>query len=198
MRFEAIYEGRRKTSQHREPALPAFSRDASRAAPLVAVAASGCKPFLTIERNQEEFAACQKIAEAIGEIDDPEKAYRLLVAARGGKMAERFGILTLDTHCHMRGIWETGAGETDSVMTPKVPTLHAAISDYAATVIIWHLHPAASDYPSDSDIEVTKDFNRAFNEVGILLMDHIILAAGSKKGFYSFLESMPETLELPK
>jgi DNA repair protein RadC len=165
---------------------------------LVSVGAVGCRPFMRKERDQPKFAACQKIAEAIGEIDDAKKAAKILIEAVGGNVAEKFGVLTLSTHLHMIGIWETGAGEIDAVMAPRVPTLNAAISDLAAAAVIYHLHPGASDYPSDSDIDVTKDFNRAFNEVGILMMDHIIVAAGSAKGYYSFLESMPESLEIPK
>jgi len=153
-----------------------------------------CRPYMKIEKDAARFQACQKIAERLGPISDPKRAYEILREAAGHEVAERFGVMTLDTHLHLRGLWETGAGETDSVQAPKVPTLHAAIVDEAAAGIIYHVHPAASDYPSDADVEVTKGFSKAFDEVGILLMDHIIVAVGSRRGFYSFLQSKPEAL----
>lgn len=187
MKYQAIYEARAcacggaTSAPKREPVTP-----------------DGCRPYRKIETDQAKFMACQKIAESIGAIDTPRKAFEILREAAGHETAERFGVLTLDTHLHLRGIWETGAGETDSVQAPRVPTLHAAIADDAAAAIIYHVHPAASARPSDADVEVTVMFDAAFTQVGIVLMDHLIVAVGSRKGFYSFLESMPETLPMPE
>jgi proteasome lid subunit RPN8/RPN11 len=159
-------------------------------------AASQCRPYLKIEKDQPRFLACQKIADQIGAVTTSKRAFALLEPAFGGNVAERFGVLTLDTHLKMRGLWETGAGETDSVQAPRVPTLQAAIVDDAAAAIIVHVHPAASDWPSDADIGVTRMFAVAFALVGVYLEDHIIVAVGSPHGYYSFADSMPQALEL--
>lgn len=189
MKIEALYEDRAIHTRCAHACACGKSHE-----PRPAVEESQCRPYMKIEKDAARFQACQKIAERIGPIGDPRRAYEILREAAGHEVAERFGVMTLDTHLRLRGLWETGAGETDSVQAPKVPTLHAAIVDEAAAAIIYHVHPAASDYPSDADVEVTKAFNKAFDEVGILLMDHIIVAAGSRRGFYSFAQSKPEAL----
>lgn len=191
MRYDVVYEARKP----RGGACPCGGTGGS-AAPAgpETVKPEGCRPYLKLERIQPRFAACQRIAERLGPIDTPGKASEILLEAAGAEVAERFGVVTLDTHLHLRGIGETGAGETDAVMAPVLPTLHLAIADEAAAAIIYHVHPAASAQPSEADVEVTRRFARAFAEVGILLMDHIIVASGSRKGFYSFLESMPDAL----
>lgn len=183
--IEALYETRRAScSCGRTPATPSAPVDEQR-----------CRPYMKIEKDQARFLACQKIADEIGPIGDPRKAYAILRVAAGLEVAERFGIMTLDTHLKLRGLWETGAGETDSVQAARVPTLQAAIADASAAVVLYHVHPAASDYPSDADVGVTRQFATAFDQVGILLMDHIIVAAGSRSGFYSFAQSQPAALE---
>ena len=184
MKIEALYEDRAHTCGCGKPA-----------APRAPVAEGQCRPYMKIEKDVGRFTACQRISERIGAINNPRKAFEILREAAGAEVAERFGVMTLDTHLHLRGLWETGAGETDSVQAPKLPTLNAAIADQAAAAVIYHVHPAASDYPSDADVEVTEMFASAFNEVGVLLLDHVIVAVGSRHGYYSFAQSKPDALE---
>jgi RadC-like JAB domain len=157
---------------------------------------SACRPYMKIERDETKFRACQAIADRIGPIDKTEKAYEILKVAAGHEVAERFGVMTLDTHYKLRDIAETGAGETDAVMAPMVPTLQAALQSSPTYAVCYHVHPAASEKPSDADVDVTKGFAKAFKAVGIEMIDHIIVVPGSKKGYYSFRESMPEALKV--
>lgn len=187
MRLDVVYE------EPLEPRAPCGCKHAH--APLEPVLGD-CRPFVRLEKDVGAFSACQKIAEKLGRINTPKRAYEILRHAAGDEVAERFGVMTLDTHLHLRGLAQTGAGETDAVQAPKVPTLAVALVDHAAAAIIYHVHPAASDYPSDADVEVTRSFARAFHEVGILLLDHVILAVGSRRGFYSFHESQPQALKV--
>jgi DNA repair protein RadC len=151
---------------------------------------------MRMERDQEAFGACQKLAEQIGPLDTPEKAYEVHKEAIGGEPREVFGVLTLDTHLQLRDIAETGQGEVDRVMAPLVPTLRTALETMPQAVICFHVHPSASPQPSEADDDVTRQFYEAFDSVGILMLDHLILASGNpKKGYYSFLESKPELLK---
>jgi len=156
---------------------------------------SPCRPYMKIERDETKFRACQSIAERLGAIDKTSKAYEVLKEAVGSEVAERFGIMTLDTHYKLRDIAETGAGETDAVMAPMVPTLQAALASAPTYVIAYHVHPAASTQPSEADVQVTRGFAKAFKQVGIVMLDHIIIAPGSKRGYYSFADSMPKALK---
>lgn len=149
-----------------------------------------CRPFLTIQKDAERFAACNALADEIGEINTPEKAFRLIGDAIGDEVNEVFGVVTLDLHLRMKSIAETGRGEPTSVMAPLVPTLQAALMDGAHAVIIFHVHPSGIEaMPSDADIETTNDFVEAFDTVNVYFLDHVIVGGDARKrSYYSFAE----------
>jgi DNA repair protein RadC len=152
---------------------------------------SKCRPFLTVQKDQERFAACNALADSIGPLDSSEQAFKLIEEAFGAEVNEIFGIITLDLHLRMKSIAETGRGEPSAVMAPMVPTLQAALIDGAHAVIIAHVHPSGVPAePSDADKETTEAFAEAFNTVGIGLLDHIIVGGDSKRrSYFSFLDS---------
>ena len=46
------------------------------------------------------------------------------------------------------------------------------------SIIIAHNHPNGDLIPSDEDIKATSDLFRTLKPVGIMLLDHIIVAGG--------------------
>ena len=42
---------------------------------------SKCRPFLTVHKDDEKFAACNALADEIGPLNDPKKVFRLLEEA---------------------------------------------------------------------------------------------------------------------
>jgi DNA repair protein RadC len=158
---------------------------------LTAGRGSKCQPFLIVNKDPAKFAACNALADEIGPLNTPKKAYRIVEDAIGDEVNEVFGLITLDLHLRLKSVAETGRGEPAAVMAPMVPTLQAALIDGAHAVILMHVHPSGIEaQPSDADKETTKAFQEAFDTVGVILMDHII-AAGSikKRSYFSFLEA---------
>src|SRR5258708_1484980 len=47
---------------------------------------SKCRPFLKIEKDAEKFAACNALADEIGEINTPKKAFRIIEDAIGAEV----------------------------------------------------------------------------------------------------------------
>ena len=161
--------------------------------PVVLGAGSGskCRPFLIVQKDPERFAACNALADSIGPLDDPKKAFKLIEEAIGNEVNEVFGVVTLDLHLRMKSIAETGRGEPSAVMAPLGPTLQAALIDGAHAVIIAHVHPSGIEAePSDADKETTEAFAEAFDTVGVGLLDHIIIGGDAKRrSYFSFLEA---------
>jgi DNA repair protein RadC len=151
---------------------------------------SKCRPFLTVQKDAERFAACNALADEIGELDSPEKVFRLLEDAIGDEVNEVFGVMTFDLHLRMKSIAETGRGEPSSVMAPMVPTLQAALIDGAHAVIIFHCHPSGIEaMPSEADDDTTKSFVEAFDTVNVHMLDHLIVGGDiRKRSFYSYAE----------
>lgn len=160
--------------------------------PIVLGSGSGsqCRPFLTVQKDAERFAACNALADEIGPINTPKKAFKLLEEAIGDEVNEVFGVVTLDLHLRMKSIAETGRGEPSSVMAPLVPTLQAALIDGAHAVIIFHCHPSGIEAkPSQADKDTTKSFVEAFDTVNVHFLDHVITGGDTKKrSYYSFAE----------
>lgn len=153
---------------------------------LAAGGESKCRPFLTVQKDQGRFEACNALADSIGPLDAPKKAAKLIREAIGDEVNEVFGIVTLDIHQRMKSIAETGRGESAAVMAPMVPTLQAALIDGADGVILFHVHPSGVEAePSDADKDTTEAFADAFEIVNVNFFDHIIIG---HKSFYSFLE----------
>ncbi len=160
--------------------------------PIVLAGAKGskCRPFLTVQKDGERFAACNLLADEIGPLDTPKKAFKLIEEAIGDEVNEVFGVVTLDLHLRMKSIAETGRGEPSSVMAPMVPTLQAALIDGAHAVIIFHCHPSGIvAEPSQADKDTTEAFVDAFDTVGVNFLDHVIVGGDMKRrSYYSFLE----------
>lgn len=151
---------------------------------------SKCRPYLTVVKDQERFAACNALCDEIGPLNDPDKVFRVLEEAIGDEMNEVFGVLTVDIHGRLKGIAETGRGEASSVMAPMLPTLRAALLSGGGGAILFHVHPSGIEAePSDADIETTEAFADAFETIGMPLLDHIIVGGDSRKrSYYSFAE----------
>jgi DNA repair protein RadC len=186
------HEPARALSRAREVAERYVPHRPREIAPVVLAGSNGskCRPFLTVQKDAERFAACNALADEIGEINTPKKAFRLIEDAIGDEVNEVFGVVTLDLHLRMKSIAETGRGEPSSVMAPMVPTLQAALLDGAHAVIIFHCHPSGVEAePSEADKDTTKAFVEAFDTVGVHFLDHVIVGGDKKKrSYYSFAE----------
>lgn len=161
--------------------------------PVVLVGGPGskCRPFITVHKDDEKFAACNALADELGPLNDPKKVFKLLEEAIGDELSEVFGVMTLDIHGRLKGMTETGRGEASSVMAPMIPTLRAALLSGGGGCILFHCHPSGIEAePSDADIETTEDFDEAFEVIGMPLIDHVILAGSvRKRSFFSFREA---------
>ena len=69
-----------------------------------------------------------------------------------------------------------------SVISPR-EVFKKAIMLSCNSIIIAHNHPSGDLEPSQEDKEVTLDFNKAGELLGIKVLDHLII---SNKGYYSF------------
>ena len=161
--------------------------------PIILTAGKGskCMPFLKVEKDAEKFAACNALAEKIGPLNTPKKAYKLIEDAIIDEVNEVFGVVTLDLHLRLKSIAETGRGEPSAVMAPMIPTLQAALIDGAHAVILFHVHPSGIEAePSDADKETTEAFAEAFDVCGVILLDHCIAGGDRKKrSYFSFAEA---------
>lgn len=168
------------------------SRRSRSVEPVVLIGSPGtkCGPFLRVEKDPEKFAACNALADEVGPLDTPKKSFRLIEEAIGDELNEVFGVMTLDIHYRMKGISNTGRGESASVAAPLQSTLRTALASGGDYAIIYHVHPSGIEaQPSDADKETTAAFVEAFEAIGMPLLDHMIVGGDvRRRSYYSFLE----------
>ena len=75
-------------------------------------------------------------------------------------------------------------GVRRSIAEPR-EILHYACHLMATSLIVVHNHPSGEAYPSRNDIDFTQKIKRSCDDLGICLLDHLIVG---KSTYYSFRE----------
>ena len=68
-------------------------------------------------------------------------------------------------------------GQPGSVMVNVRKIVEKAISAGAHSVILAHNHPSGIAIPSEADVKTTKEVRKLLGQIGVYLIDHIILDA---------------------
>lgn len=81
-----------------------------------------------------------------------------------------------DPKWRLLGTRSIPSGGADAVAIPiKTVVADAAACDCAA-VVMAHNHPSGDPAPSDADYAITRRIARALSDIGVRLVDHLILA----------------------
>ena len=117
-------------------------------------------------------------------IINPQNCVSLL--CKYGRMKqEHFGIIFLNSQKEVIQTKCFFVGSDNICITyPKIIFWKACKLE-ASAMIIFHNHPSGNTSPSQYDIELTEEFEKGGNLLGIHVLDHIIIG---KYDYYSFLE----------
>ena len=111
--------------------------------------------------------------ERIGNSREAEK-YCLSILA--GHRSERFYVVSLNAKCQVLGRRMISEGSLSEVSAYPRIVMETALNYNAHSVLLCHNHPGGTCAPSPEDIASTLQLQRLLNGVGILLLDHIIVA----------------------
>ncbi|WP_407400629.1 RadC family protein [Treponema sp.] len=103
---------------------------------------------------------------------------------------------SLEQSEHFITITTNGAHEILSTRVVSVGTVNkalihprevfaSAVEEHASGIICCHNHPCNQCYPSEADIESTRQLQKASQILGISFLDHIIV---TRDNYFSFLE----------
>lgn len=98
---------------------------------------------------------------------------------------ENFRILLCDIKCNLIANKLIAKGELNTVSINPREIFRPAISYSAANVILAHNHPSGDCTPSKADIDFTKKIAEIGKELGIAVVDHIIVG---ESGYCSLRE----------
>ncbi len=117
-------------------------------------------------------------------IADPDEAYRILkpLVAYGDEQ-ENFYVLPLNLQRHpLSEPIRVTRGTASSSLVHAREMFREAIRWGAYCVMVAHNHPSGDPTPSEGDFETTRQLLRMSRDLGIPLLDHLVLGAPGSNG----------------
>ena len=84
-------------------------------------------------------------------------------------------LIHLNTKNGVIGVETVGIGSINANVVHPRELMKGAILNNSASVIFIHNHPSGNSTPSKEDIEVSKKLHKAFKEIGIDLLDSVVI-----------------------
>lgn len=134
----------------------------------------------------EESAAQDKPA-----LSHPSVVAEIARARLGHKKTEEFWIALVDNRNRLIGWEKASQGTVDQAAVYPREIMLLALERKAAGVILVHNHPGGDMNPSQADLDLTSRLARVGADLGVRVLDHIIVA---ETQWYSFRTSgrMPQ------
>lgn len=108
------------------------------------------------------------------------------VTAQLGRLDhEEMWLLCLDGQNGVRTFRKVAQGGLHGCSVSARDILRSALLDAASAIVVCHNHPSGDPTPSPADVLMTRQLSEAAEQVGIALVDHVIVARGL---FSSMLE----------
>ena len=121
-------------------------------------------------------------AEHIRNARDAEKYCKSLLM---GERTERFHVICLNAQCKLLGQKRITEGTLSEVSAYPRSVAETALNYNAHSVLLCHNHPGGTNHPSPEDISSTLQLQRMLKSLGILVLDHIIIAGSDS---YSMIQ----------
>lgn len=93
-----------------------------------------------------------------------------------GERNEQFKVICLDAQCRVLGTRKITDGSLNEVAAYPRMVAETALNYNAHSVILTHNHPGGTPTPSREDIASSLQLQRLLGGLGIILLDHIIVA----------------------
>lgn len=140
---------------------------------------------LLIRMMIEIFVRRMVQAETGRSISSPAEACEFFKETYRGIKVEELRIVCLDSDLKVVNYEIIARGNQKIVTFNKDELLRKVVNSGCKLCIIAHNHPGASSTPSDADFAVTNKLRKCFNELGIMLIEHIIIGEDGAKSMFS-------------
>ena len=118
-------------------------------------------------------------------VNNPSVVAEIARARLGHEETEEFWVALLDNKNRLVGWERLSRGTVDQAPVYPREVLALAISRKASGIIVVHNHPGGDPRPSASDIELTVKLRAAARELGVRLLDHLVVTDSDYCSFKS-------------
>lgn len=116
-------------------------------------------------------------------LDSPEAVAEMAMARLGRQPREEFWLALVDNKNRLISWKQVSRGTVDQAPAYPREILALALEHKASGVILVHNHPGGDPRPSGQDVDLTRRLARTGQELGVRVLDHLIVAEAD---FYSF------------
>ena len=109
-------------------------------------------------------------------ISNSREAENYCLSLLAGERLENFYAVALNAKCNVLGQRRISMGSLSEVSAYPRLVMETALNYNAHSILLCHNHPGGTCSPSPEDISSTLQLQRLLNGVGILVLDHIIVA----------------------
>ena len=110
-------------------------------------------------------------------IREPQAIYELMKDRQGNQ--EIFSVILLNSKNRIIRVVDVSKGSLNQAVIEAREVFRPAIISSAHAVILTHNHPSGDPTPSREDIALTKRLSQVGKEIGINVLDHVIVAGNS-------------------
>ena len=125
----------------------------------------------------------QRVKRLTRPLDKPDKIADYLTVTLASEEREQFLCLFLDQHHRLITVETLFQGTVNSSEIHPREVVKAALKINATTVVVAHNHPSGNLQPSPSDLLITQKLAAALALVGVVLLDHFIVAGSQVLSF---------------
>lgn len=111
-------------------------------------------------------------------IHSPGDAANLLMPDMMHLRQEQLKVVLMDTRNQVLGVRLIYQGTQNTIQVRVAEIIRPAIVTSAAAIIVSHNHPSGDPSPSPEDIRISRLLTSAGNDLGIAVLDHIIIGNG--------------------
>ena len=114
-----------------------------------------------------------------------QQVARKMMIEIGREKQEHLVVLYLDTQNRIIEQRTIFIGTVKRSVAEPREILHYACKNMATSMILVHNHPSGTVEPSDNDLRFTEKLKRCCDDMGMILLDHLIIG---QKDYFSFRE----------
>lgn len=118
----------------------------------------------------------------INKISCAEDVFNLFKDRLKDEKQEHFYVLLLNSKNHIIGEELISKGILDAAIIHPREVFKPAIKNSASKIILVHNHPSGDPNPSEEDLDITEKLIKSGEEIGICVLDHVIVG---KEEFWS-------------
>lgn len=130
-------------------------------------------------------ASCVPLSPGV-RIGSSEDVYRAFGPTLGPLLHEELWAVALDSRHRVIGRVLVARGGLDACPVRPADVFRPLLREAARALVLIHNHPSGSADPSPEDLDLTARIAQAGELLGVLLLDHVIVARG---GYFSCLDA---------